>query len=247
MAWISEYEQAIRDAGIDSYEKSSGIGGGWFGDQGYYPFRKQIEWFDANRGKAEIDCPVDRFSFVRKYGFAIPGREALNRIAHYACGGTGVVEVGAGMGYWLYESLKIAPQRGWVATDASPPVEGKALPRIPIGISHNKFDFTVADANPYGFEKLWAEVEKLSGIEAVQKYSDHTLLMIWPSFGEKWAFETLQSYSGKTLLYIGEGSGGCCAEDDFWELIEKDWIETETIRIPFWWGIHDRMILYKRK
>ena len=40
---------------------------------------------------------------------------------------------------------------------------------------------------------------------------------------------------GRPLVYIGEGSGGCCAEEDFFERFKQ----VEHISIPQYDGLHD--------
>ena len=41
-----------------------------------------------------------RTDLIARYGFAVPSNEALNRIAH--CSPAGVIEIGAGTGYWAH-------------------------------------------------------------------------------------------------------------------------------------------------
>lgn len=223
--WISDYERAIREAGIPTYMEATGFAG-WDGD-GYYPFRKLTDWLEHNRGKGEDDCPLDRRAFVKKYGFAIPNQRALELLAPLAA--EGLVEVGAGCAYWLYEMSRYKPRCRWTATDAQPPVEGNA-------------------DNPYQFEKVWEPAEQLRAVEAVQKYSGlPALLMIWPSYDEPWPHEALAAFKGATFAYVGKGAGGCNGDDCFWERIERDWDEEQSERIPYWWGVHDRLTIYRRK
>jgi hypothetical protein len=56
----------------------------------------------------------------------------------------------------------------------------------------------------------------------------------------------MEAYDGNTIVYVGEGEGGCCAGEDFFEFV-SEWNLIETIPIPQWDGIHDYMFVYRRK
>ena len=59
------------------------------------------------------------------------------------------------------------------------------------------------------------------------------------------AYRALLVYKGDILIYIGE-FGGCCADEEFFELLEKDWENIEKFDIPQWHGMHDRLAIYRR-
>jgi hypothetical protein len=173
-------------------------------------------------GKREDVTKFDRRTFCQQYSFAIPSEAALALIAQHAP----ILEVGAGTGYWAHE----LSQRGVdiVATDVVVSSE--------------------ADEHPhYGFNKQWHLVLEMPGVEAVARFTDRTLLLIWPSYFDKWAAEVLAAFPGDTLIYIGESEGGCCADEDFFRLLDNHWEEKETLDLPQWFGIHDYLTLYQRK
>jgi len=70
---------------------------------------------------------------------------------------------------------------------------------------------------------------------------DRTLLLIWPSYGETWATEALGAYQGDTCIYVGEGRGGCTADDRFHQMLHEEWSLAETVAIPQYLGLHDRL------
>ena len=78
------------------------------------------------------------------------------------------------------------------------------------------------------------------GLEMTRHHENRTLLMCWPDFF--W-----EAYDGNTIVYIGEGEGGCCAGEDFFNEMSYAWNLIETIPIPQWDGIHDYMFVYRRK
>lgn len=74
------------------------------------------------------------------------------------------------------------------------------------------------------------------------------MLLCWPPYDSPMAFDALSAFRGQYLFYIGEGAGGCTADDDFFDLLDEKW-ELVTICEDFysWAGIRDNLHLYKRK
>jgi len=96
------------------------------------------------------------------------------------------------------------------------------------------------------FTHKWFEIQKGTHDE-VSKYPDRTLLLCWPPLNDIMAYETVELYKGETVVYIGEGDGGCNATEEFFEYLEKNFVEQETIAIPQWPGIHDYFVIWRRK
>lgn len=216
--WLSEYEKAILEAGIPEEDLLV------FNNKGmpqYNPWAKLRE-LEITQGNLEL---LDRFRFIREFGFSIPTQEALATIKKY----TPILEVGAGMGYWAYEYEKLFRDfidMDWIATDEKPPT----------GIKPARYDFT----------KQWYPVMEANALEAIAKYPKHNLLISWPDYEEAWATEALKLYQGKYFVYIGEHAG-CCADDTFFEILETHWKELENVYLPQWWGVHDCLWVYERK
>jgi hypothetical protein len=74
-----------------------------------------------------------------------------------------------------------------------------------------------------------------------------TLMFCWPPYDDQMAFDYLKEYTGDTIIYIGEGCGGCTADDQFHDELENSWKEIETYKIPQWPGIHDYLSVWRRK
>lgn len=49
------------------------------------------------------------------------------------------------------------------------------------------------------------------------------------------------------MLLIGEGNGGCNADDELFQRLADEWEEIGDFSIPQWPGIHDYIALYRRK
>lgn len=210
---ITEYEQAILDAGI---RLSNVFGTG-------YDYLEPMMWRIMQDplkviSDAELWKKYDRFSFVWKYGFAIPDETALNEIAKHSP----IIEIGAGPAYWAYELLKLHPSADIICTDCN------ELPQL-----------------EFPFEKQWMSITVMPAIEAVASHPDRTLMCIWPTYEQSWAADALKAYKGEKFIYCGE-YGGCCADDEFFNVLENDWIEIADIDIPIWHGLHDKLWVYKR-
>lgn len=159
---------------------------------------------------------------ISRYGFAIPDRHALLLIKKHSPGG--VVEIGAGSGYWANLLNKCSVSVA--AYDSS------------TGKYRNGFKYGAH------FEVKVAAHDKALADGA---HKEKTLLLSWPDYQDSWPAETLNLYKGDTVAYIGEGNGGCTGDDKFHEILEKQWEEVVDYVIPVWWGVHDRLSIYKRK
>lgn len=170
---------------------------------------------------------------VSHYAWAVPTEDAIRRIIE--CGP--VVEIGAGSGYWA--SLIAQLGGDVVAYDQYEPSENKDYP----------------------FEQGWFKVDE-GGPEKAAEHSDRALFLCWPPYAMSFAFECLKAYQGDTVIFVGEGTGGCTGDDDFFQAIGEDtyslsdsatrkgaddWEEVECVTIPQWEGLHDHMTIYRRK
>lgn len=183
---------------------------------------------------------------VRRYAYGVPTDEALDAIA----GGSpaGVVELGAGTGYWA----RLLHERGVdvVAYDRWPPPSG-----------NNRF---VDDVTP------WFPVR--SGDESVvARHADRTLLLVWPTRNEVWPADALTLFhaaGGTRVVFVGEGPGGRTGDSVLYALlgaygaclactlgvldapcichIEPLWRLVRLITIPQWDDADDACLVYER-
>lgn len=129
-----------------------------------------------------------------------------------------IIEMGAGTGYWA----SLIAQAG--------------------------ANILCYDREPYKSEQTDGRHHLVSKGEPdiIKNHPGWTLMLCWPPYSEPFARDCLVHYKGDIVIYIGEGSGGCTGDDDFHELLNKDFTEIESIKIPRWWGINDRLEVYKR-
>ena len=166
-----------------------------------------------------------RHKYTKYYSRAIPDRTSIQAIINfYKINKINyILEIGAGFGLWA-GMLSIADVVV-KATDIDP---------------NKNLDSYVTE--PY------TNVETLAATEAVEKYQDADCLFIcWPAYNEPYAADSVKIFTGKYIVCIGEGHGGCTANDEFFDILEKDWIRENILDIKNWWGIHDRMRFYARK
>ena len=101
----------------------------------------------------------------------------------------------------------------------------------------------------FDFKSTPVQIEKLDCVEAVNKYSEANLvLMSWP-YMDPYAHKVINEMrKDQWLLYIGEGPGGCTADDAFFAYIQKhcQCFESEYGFKQFY-GIHDYPSLIKKK
>ena len=195
-------------------------------------------WNKTHQGKSggwSLRDFDDRRVGVKHYAWAIPTEEAIEAIVE--CGP--VVEIGAGSGYWA--SL-IAQKGGDV-------------------VAYDQHD---PESNPdYPFEQGWFEVQR-GGPEKAAEHSDRALFLCWPPYDAPFAADCVKAYQGDTIIFVGEGSGGCTADNDFFRAVGErgcywgdeeepkeppsdEWEQVKSVDIPQWDGIHDYMTIYRRK
>lgn len=115
-----------------------------------------------------------------------------------------------------------------------PPCVGDQVRRLrPVETDHREIFFPVAKGS----------------VEVLDRFPDHVLMISWPPHDSPFARDALAAYRGDTFIYIGEGIGGCTADDDFFALLEDEWEEVAGLFAEFvsWSGINDAITIYRRK
>lgn len=163
-----------------------------------------------------------RGKLVGQYAWSIISDEFIQAIKAY---GVDVLSVGAGSGY--NERLMSDAGISVVVTDPFPPGENR---------------YFAPDC------KIWSDtLHAMNAVDAIRYFSSHSLFMSWPVYGADWPVEALMEYKGDLFFYIGEGYGGCCANDDFFEYLHEGFEMVKQYDIPQWYGIRDYAAIYRRK
>ena len=166
-----------------------------------------------------------RDRLTAQYAWAIPIEPVLQRLADLSP----ICDLGCGTGYWA-DLLEKAGARKVLAVDSSPPLDAKNhYHRFERGVDIRHYVHVVrGDANTFNVP------------------ASHALMLCWPTYGTAMAANALKRYRGDRVIYIGEGFGGCTADDAFHNALEKCWKLTAHYDIPQWPGIHDSVRVYER-
>lgn len=165
---------------------------------------------------------IGRNELATRFSWSIPSPGDMVWLAK-VLNGRGVVEIGAGSGYWAWQMTQVGIDV--IAVDPHPP----------------------GPDNRYVKHALYHPVVPGDDGNAAY-YPQRALMLCWPPYTDPVATDALKAYTGDLLIYIGEGDGGCCADDDFFRLLNDEWDEIE--ESPFhvtWSGIHCYMTAYQRK
>lgn len=174
-----------------------------------------------------------RHDYCRKYTWAVPDPASLAFVAQYLA--PRAIEIGAGMGYWAWQLTQLGVDM--VCYDIAPPdVVTNNTYHSPRTDKYG--DFTDTYITPY------ARILQ-GGPEVLTAHSDRTLFLCWPPMSDM-AAECLRHYTGKRLIYIGEGDGGCTADEQFFTFLAQEWKEIAEHTPVQWDGIHDYITVYER-
>lgn len=188
-----------------------------------------------------------RADAVQRYAFATPTDEAVQAIKQAAT--SGVVELGAGTGYWA--RLLHEADVDVVAFDLHPPpsLENEFFPA----------------AQP------WFPV--MPGDElAVARFPNRLLLLVWPTQDETWPATALRVFhdaGGEQVAVVGEGAGGRMGDLAFHAMLgeephclhcrygalasqcicelEPQWQLARRVALPHWAPWEDDLSLYRRR
>jgi hypothetical protein len=164
--------------------------------------------------------PVGHHSLATRYSWSIPSPGDISWLAGIL-GRRGLFEVGAGTGYWAWQARQAGIDV--IAYEPSEPRDN-------------------------GFNDGVEYVPTLRvGVAAATLHPDRALLLCWPSHSDPWAAQAVESYAGDLIIYIGEGRGGRCADDGFFDLLGRQWVAIgSSPHHVTWWHTDCTMTAYRR-
>lgn len=228
-----EARQLVMDAvnaGQARALKGQDIGNPYYDLWSATPHQGYTNWLDAPVS-AIVEAMVRREHATGVFAWAVPDGMAIDTIRRVSP--KGVVEVGAGAGYWA----RVLDEHG--------------CPTL-------AFDLHLAPDTGLS----WYRVQT-AGVEVAGIHPARTLLLCWPPYADPMAADAVTAYwhaGGQTVVYVGEGADGCTGDDRFHDLIgdNSGWHDsdddrpaplfkiTETCTVPQWAGIHDRLHVCRR-
>lgn len=141
------------------------------------------------------DGNITRDRLVHTFAWAIPTPGDIAWIAS-RLDGRPLVEIGAGTGYWAAQLARAG-------------VDVVAFDKEPGG-------------NHWCADVQYHPVHE-AGHDAAGDHPGHALMLCWPPYSRPVAADALRAYAGDLLIYIGEPHGGCTADDDFFDALDRDW------------------------
>lgn len=162
------------------------------------------------------------------YAFAIPAPATLRWFAAVS-GDLGVLELGAGRGYWAHQLERSGLDV--LAFDSEPP------------------DTTTNTTFPIsnGQRTAWHKVGNLDDLKAARASGadlNRLLFLCWPpGWGNPMAVDALERFEeagGRRLIYVGEPRGGKTATDAFFDRLSDGWnLVDEDSGFVSWWNLND--------
>ena len=115
-------------------------------------------------------------------------------------------------------------------------------------------DFSWGPDNHWNKNKnYWTKIENIDATKAIEKYGKDIdiIIMSWPYMDDT-AYNVLKTMrkinKNCVMIYIGENSGGCTADDEFFNNIvelENHNFYNAVSQFDSWIGIHDNLYLVK--
>jgi len=131
-------------------------------------------------------------------------------------------------------------------------IEGICLGYQTVSIGSGKaYIESLLDANITCFDISISESsfkEVLDITKEKPKWGSYDILFLcWPHFKDSIASDSLLNFVGNHLIYIGEESGGCTGNPEFFDLLSTNWNLQNYIELPNWSGIYSELYYYTRK
>lgn len=198
----------------------------YYFDEIYKKLENKIIPYEYN--KELLSCYEYRGKIISQQGFTILTQEWINEFSKWI-GDRKCLEIMSGCGA-LSKALK-DKDIDVIATD--------------------NFSWDGQD-NWNNTNNYWTNIENIDAIEAIEKYKNRDIIIMSWAYMDDTAYRCLlkmrEVNSNMVMIVIGEGWGGCTADDNFFEVIEE--IDNEEVqridsKIPRWIGTHDHMMLVK--
>lgn len=168
-------------------------------------------------GPGRVRFFPDRLVLCASYAWSIPSPGDIAWMKG-VLGGRGVVEAGAGGGYWAWQL-----EQAGVDVVAYDPCELAGS------------DYAVRE---------WTAVLR-GDHSAAGLHPDRALFLCWPTYGAPWAAQALDCYAGDLLIFAA--MRGCCADERFYELLDAGWHEIgDSPAHVSWEGVNCWLTAYRR-
>lgn len=190
--------------------------------QEYHPWDKGLFVGGYDRDD-DRSAWIRRTDLTSEYAWTITDPATVAFVVEHV--GPRVIDPLAGSGYWAWllrqHNIDVA------ASDLKPP-----------GTAKNQW---------HRGDATHTEVVASDAVDAVTVLGDErTLLLAWPPYDDPIGAAVLDAFRGPRVVYVGEGEGGCCGDDNMWEVLRSGWHQVAEHRPVQWWGMHDWVTVYER-
>lgn len=144
----------------------------------------------------------DRCFYTTEFSWGSISQEQIEILSKWL-EGKSLIEVMSGTGYLSYQLNKMSP----------------------IGFKHVAYDNrSWTKCKESNFHKPFFGSKKNCFMAPIKKFD--VVLMVWPMYDVNHAYRIANKMiSGQYLIYQGEHYGGCCADDQFFDLLESEFEE----------------------
>lgn len=176
-------------------------------------------------GLLDLDAFRDRFTLTEQYAWTITAPDTVTFVAQHL--GPRAFDPLAGTGYWA--ALLRRHGVDIIASDLNPPQPDERNMYHRTGVQH-------------------VDVRAVEAIDACRRFGvGRSLLLSWPPYDHPIGAAIVRAFTGDRLVYIGEMDGGCCGDDDLFELLREDWVVVDEHRPIQFHGMHDWVTAYQRR
>lgn len=194
-----------------------------------------------------------RSRVTARWTWAIPDPTTLQWVAKQV-GTRGIVEVGAGNGYWAWQLAQLG-------------VDVNAYDIAPVGHKDSWFHEALSEMRKgddwYDFEVQEFHPVEQGSVEVLERPENagRVLFLCWPNYDSDFAYSALRTFQGDEFIYVGEFYGcnadwqfGCLiGERWYWDRDDsqrdepmQEWEQVEEGPMLSWAGIHDRIVKFRR-
>lgn len=162
-----------------------------------------------------------RSIYIHKFGYNVINLNLISRIASFI-GGSKTLSIMAGKGvieYFLQRNFK---------TDIK---------------------VTSKNTNEWNIDSCSEDfpIENIDWKDALNKYPTDVLFVSWIPRHMADIEKLFDLYNGNKIVYLGETFDGCCASNEFFERMLKDFKQVEFDGVDDFWGINNCIYLLERK
>jgi hypothetical protein len=93
----------------------------------------------------------------------------------------------------------------------------------------------------------WTAIERSASVGAARRHPDRSLVLCWPPYEDDGAsYAVLRAYRGDVVVYVGEPGEGATGSVRFHRELGLNWTPVETLELPHWPRLRDRVVVYRR-